>query len=85
MKYCIGCVHLNFDSGERVSHGSEWTGEYGGANAQFACGKDHWRLAIELEQTEFLDIASAMAKAETCPDFDERANPPQSSPPTPKE
>jgi hypothetical protein len=72
MKYCIGCKHLNFDSGEHTSYGSEWTGEYGGEDAQFACALGHWKLPIELEETKLVDITSNMEKAETCQDFSER-------------
>ncbi len=71
MKYCIGCIHLNFRPRENPWGWTEETGTLGGEDAQFACSKGYWAEDI-VDGTNLVDIQKAMERAESCGDFVER-------------
>lgn len=73
MKYCIGCVHLYYEPPDPGCMGSTWTGVYGDHDARLACQLGHWEHEFS-EGSSIKEFEAAMEKAETCPDFTERAS-----------
>jgi hypothetical protein len=72
MKYCIACAHLDFFKAD-PGYDTECTAGIGATEAEFACGKGHWRRDISGDY-DLPNIEQAMQKAETCPDFSERTS-----------
>jgi len=71
MKYCIGCKYLHYDEPGPGCQGSTLTGTYGDEEAALACKKGYWRE--EFGRWATVDtFATAMMKAETCVDYEER-------------
>lgn len=68
MKYCIGCQHLSMSAYE----GSMYDTGYGHA-ANIHCARNHWEVTCDDYAVD--DLEAAMEKAETCPDYVERATP----------
>jgi hypothetical protein len=71
VKYCIGCKHLNFFRAD-PGYDTECTAGIGAHEASLACAKGHWHEEIT-ENGDLPFIERAMQKAETCPDFSQRA------------
>lgn len=75
MKYCIGCIHWYVTAHERGQVYSEYTADCD-TPANLSCTKGHWLVGLDPWSTgEKLrgEIEACMEKAETCPDFTERA------------
>ena len=72
MKYCIGCVHLDFNNAD-PGWSTECTAGIDKRDAEFACGKGHWRRDVN-EYEGLNPIEKAMQQAETCPDYTERSD-----------
>jgi len=70
MKYCIGCIHLDYDPGKDAHSWSELTYEPA-VPPGMACLKGHWEARLDLEFTQ-ADLQAAMESAEDCEDFEER-------------
>jgi len=77
MKYCIGCTHFYYDPGSAGYHYSSWTHDSGTVPSA-SCKRMHWSAELDEGFTQE-KFQKAMEQAETCPDFEERAEPPQAS------
>lgn len=73
MKYCIGCEHLDLMPGYTGSGGGTYTGPGSHYDPELLCKKKHWEYSIPDDSASIVDIEREMRRAETCPDFKERA------------
>jgi hypothetical protein len=73
MKYCIGCIHMFYRPADPGRMGSDETGRWGESDASLLCRREHWQQDLGGgSDIPVSVIAANMAKANSCPDYEER-------------